>query len=186
MRVFVAGATGVMGTRLVPLLIARGDVVAGLTRSRPEAVAALGAEPVVCSVFDAAALTEAVQQFAPEVVVHQLTDLPDNEEELKAAVQANYRMRTEGTRNLLAAAGDVKTVAQSTAFPALVEEHENAVLAAGGVVLRYGYWYGPGTWYEDTLPPRPRIHIDEAARRTVDALEAPRSSVLQLVGDEDD
>jgi hypothetical protein len=168
----------------VPLLVARGEVVAGLTRSQPEAVATLGAEPVVCSVFDAGALAEAVQSFAPDVVVHQLTDLPDNEEKLRAAVQANYRMRTEGTRNLLAAAGDVKTVAQSTAFPALVEEHENAVLAAGGVVLRYGYWYGPGTWYESTLPPTPRIHIDEAARRTVEALDALRSSVLQLVEEE--
>ena len=181
MRVFVAGATGVMGRRLVPLLVARGDAVAGLTRSRGAALAELGAEPVVCDAFDAAALAEAVRSFAPDVVVHQLTDLPDHEEGLKASVQANHRTRTEGTRNLLAAAGDVKMVAQSTAFPALVEEHENLVLAAGGVVLRYGYWYGPGTWYETTPAPEPRIHIDQAARRTVDALDAPRSSVLAIV-----
>jgi uncharacterized protein YbjT (DUF2867 family) len=181
MRVFVAGATGVMGRRLLPLLLARGDAVAGLTRSRPEAVEALGAEPVVCDAFDAPALAVAVGAFAPDVVVHQLTDLPDHEEALKASVQANYRTRTEGTRNLLAAAGEVKTVAQSTAFPALVEEHENAVLAAHGVILRYGYWYGEGTWYETTLPPEPRIHIDEAARRTVEALDAPPGSVLDVV-----
>ena len=75
----------------------------------------------------------------------------------------------------------MKTVAQSTAFTALVEEHENLILAAGGVILRYGYWYGPGTWYESTLPPAPRIHIDEAAKRTLEALDAPRGSVLELV-----
>jgi len=181
MRVFVAGATGVMGRRLVPLLVARGDIVAGLTRSQGAAVSALGAEPVVCDAFDAAALAKAVSRFAPDVVVHQLTDLPDHEAGLQAAVQANHRARTEGTRNLLSAAGEVKTVAQSTAFPALVEQHENLVLAAGGVLLRYGYWYGPGTWYETDPPPAPRIHIDEAARRTVEALDAPRSSVLELV-----
>ena len=54
-------------------------------------------------------------------------------------------------------------------------DHRNCVL------LRYGYWYGPGTWYEDALPPEPRIHIDEAARRTVAALDAPRGSILELV-----
>ena len=184
MLVFVAGATGVMGRRLVPLLVARGDVVAGLTRSQPDAVTALGAEPVVCSAFDRERLTEEVQRFGPDVVVHQLTDLPDHEEELQASVQENYRTRTEGTRNLLAAAGDAKTVAQSAAFPALVEEHENLLLAAGGVILRYGYWYGPGTWYVSKLPPKPRIHIDEAAQRTVAALDAPRGSVLDVVEDD--
>jgi uncharacterized protein YbjT (DUF2867 family) len=181
MRVFVAGATGVMGLRLVPLLIAAGHTVAGMTRSRPDAVAALGAEPVVVDAFDAEALGSAVRAFRPDVVVHQLTDLPDTEAALEAAREANLRTRTEGTRNLLAAAGAAKTVAQSTAFPALVQEHERLVLDAGGVILRYGYWYGPGTWYEDTLPPEPRIQIDEAARRTVDALVAPRGSIIELV-----
>ena len=52
---------------------------------------------------------------------------------------------------------------------------------ADGVILRYGYWYGPGTWYEDRLPAGPRIHFDEAARRTSEALDAPRGSVLTLV-----
>src|SRR5262249_11802215 len=130
MRVFVAGATGVMGVRLVPLLIDAGHTVAGMTRSRPDAVAALGAEPVVAD-----ALAAAVRAFGPDVVVHQLTDLPDTEAALEAAREANLRTRTDGTRNLLFAAGDAKTVAQSTAFPALVQEHERLVLDAGGVIL---------------------------------------------------
>ena len=181
MRVFVAGASGVMGARLVPLLLAAGHTVAGVTRSRPEVVAGLGAEAVLADVFDAEGMRAAVRAFGPDVVVHQLTNLPDTREELAGASEVNFRIRTEGTRNLLAAAGDVKTIAQSTAFPARVEELERLVLDAEGVILRYGYWYGPGTWFEDRLPPKPRIHIDEAARRTVDALDAPRGSVLTLV-----
>jgi nucleoside-diphosphate-sugar epimerase len=181
MRVFLAGASGVMGRRLVPLLLDDGHTVAGLTRSQPDAVAALGAEPVVADAFDPEALTEAVAAVRPDVVVHQLTNLPDAREELEGAADANFRIRTEGTRNLLAAAGSVKTVAQSTAFPARVEELERAVLGADGVILRYGYWYGPGTWYADTMPPEPRVHIDEAARRTVEALDAPRGTIITIV-----
>ena len=56
---------------------------------------------------------------------------------------------------------------------AAVAEMERMVLDAGGVVLRYGQFYGPGTYWEQALPPRPRIHIDEAAHRTVDALLSP-------------
>jgi len=182
MRVFLAGASGVMGRRLVPLLVDSGHTVAGLTRSQPDAVAALGAEPVVADALDADALTAALTAFGPDVVVHQLTNLPDAREELEGTSDANFRIRTEGTSNLLAAAGTVKTIAQSTAFPARVEELERLVLGADGVILRYGYWYGPGTWYEKRLPPEPRIHVDEAARRTVEALDAPRGSVITLVG----
>jgi nucleoside-diphosphate-sugar epimerase len=181
MRVFLAGASGVMGRRLVPLLVDAGHTVAGLTRSQEDAVAALGAEPVVADAFDLGALSAALTDFCPDVVLHQLTNLPDAREELEGAADANFRIRTEGTRNLLAAAGSVKTVAQSTAFPARVEELERLVLEADGVILRYGYWYGPGTWYEDSLPQEPRINIDEAARRTVEALAAPRGTVITIV-----
>jgi uncharacterized protein YbjT (DUF2867 family) len=182
MRVFLAGATGVLGVRLVPLLLAAGHRVAGMTRSQPELVARLGAEPVVCDVYDAEALAGAVRGFAPELVLNELTDLPDEVERLEASRAANRRMRTEGTRNLLAAAGDARTIAQSTAFPAEgAVEHERLVLTAGGVILRYGRLYGPGTWHSDRLPPPPRIHVDEAARRTVDALDTPSGTIVELV-----
>jgi uncharacterized protein YbjT (DUF2867 family) len=187
-RVFVAGATGVIGVRLVPLLAAAGHVVAGMTRSagKADAVRALGAEPVVCDVYDAAALRAAVAGFGPDVVVHQLTDLPDDAARLAESRGANARIRREGTRNLLAAAGAARTVAQSIAWESggeggvAVREHEAAVLAAGGVVVRYGQLYGPGTWYEDAPPAPPRVHVDEAARRTVPLLEAP-SGVVEIV-----
>jgi uncharacterized protein YbjT (DUF2867 family) len=80
MRVFIAGASGVIGLRLVPLLVAAGDEVAGMTRSlgKVEWLRALGAEPIVCGAFDAGALREAVLAFRPEAVVNELTDLPDD------------------------------------------------------------------------------------------------------------
>ncbi|HUJ07605.1 MAG TPA: NAD(P)H-binding protein [Streptosporangiaceae bacterium] len=189
MRIFLAGASGVIGVRLVPLLVDDGHAVAGMTRSPERAglLAELGAEPVVCDVFDAAALTDAVRAFAPEVVLHQLTDLPDEARQVGAFGARNARIRTEGTRNLVAAAaaaGADRVIAQSISWElptesgrAVTGEHERTVLLAGGVVsgvvIRYGQFYGPGTYYETEPPPAPRVHIDEAARRTIPALSVP-------------
>ncbi len=145
MRIFLAGASGVIGVRLVPLLVADGHEVAGMTRSpgKAEGLRALGAEPVVCDVFDLDALSAAVRAFGPDVVLHELTDLPDDPGRISEMAAANNRIRREGTRNLLAAAkaaGAPRFVAQSIAWQipgdggAAVEEHERAVLGAGGVV----------------------------------------------------
>jgi UDP-glucose 4-epimerase len=187
MRIFLAGATGVIGIRLLPLLVEAGHVVAGMTRST-EKVAQLqtfGAEPVVCDVFDADALAEAVAAFGPDAVMHQLTDLPDRLDELDRHASRNDRMRSEGTRNLVAAAkaaGAGRFVAQSIAWRpegrrAIVDRHERQVLEIGGVIARYGQLYGPGTYYERELPPHPRIHVDEAARATPPLLHAPSGIV---------
>jgi nucleoside-diphosphate-sugar epimerase len=183
MRVFVAGASGVIGVRLVPLLVAAGHDVAGLTRSpeKVETLRRLGALPVVRNVFDRRALRAAVGGFGPDVIVSQLTDLPDDRTQLQSYRAANDRMRREGTRNLLAAAAAAKTLrflAQSIAWRfsgergAAVQEFERMVLEAGGVVLRYGRFYGPGTFYESELPEPPRVSVDEAAKTTADLLEA--------------
>lgn len=190
MRVFVAGASGVIGVRLVPLLVAAKHEVAGMTRSpeKRELLRHLGAEPVVCDAFDATALREAVVAFRPEVVVNELTDLPD---EPATTNEANARMRREGTQNLLAAAeaaGATRVVAQSIAWQlpgdagAAVAELERLVLAADGVVLRYGRLYGPGTYYEDEEPAPPRVHVETAARRTMPALYAP-SGIVEVTDD---
>ena len=189
MRVFLAGASGVIGVRLIPLLVRDGHEVAGMTRSPGKAAALreLGAEPVVCDVFDAGALAQAVTAFGPELVMHQLTDLPDQAGQIPEFAARNNRIRTEGTRNLLAAAaqaGATRFLAQSIAWtpPAggeAVAEHERLVLAAGGVVIRYGTFYGPGTYSgADRVPPPPRIQVDEAARRTVALLTAPSGVVV--------
>jgi nucleoside-diphosphate-sugar epimerase len=187
-RIFVAGATGVIGRQLVPMLVAEGHTVAGMTRSPEKAaeVRSLGAEPVVCDVYAAEALAEAVHGFEPELVMHQLTDLPDELDRLPEFRDRNDRMRTQGTRNLIAAAQAARVkrlLAQSISWePAgggeAVEEHERMVLDAGGVVVRYGQLYGPGTYHEDDLPEPPRIHVEQAARRTVELLDAGSGAIV--------
>ena len=134
MRIFIAGATGVLGVRLVPLLVAGGHVVAGMTRSPEKAglLRGLGAEPVVCDVFDGDPLTRALAGFGPEVVFHQLTDLPDEAGDLARFSDRNDRMRDEGTRNLLAAAATARAgrvIAQSISWE-LPSGHRRAVTAA--------------------------------------------------------
>ena len=190
MRIFLAGASGVLGVPLVPLLVANGHVVAGMTRSPEKAqrLRELGAEPVVCDVYDVAAVREGVAAFRPELVMHQLTDLPDDEADLANAGDANARMRREGTRILLSAAegaGAPRFLAQSVAWKltgaggAAKEELERAVFGLGGVVLRYGRFYGSGTYHAGPPDP-PRIQIDEAARRTA-ALLGARSGIVEAV-----
>jgi nucleoside-diphosphate-sugar epimerase len=191
-RVFLAGASGVIGKQLVPLLVAAGHEVAGMTRSpgKVDLLRELGAEPLVLDVYDADRLRDAVVTFEADAVMHQLTDLPDDPARIPAMGGANARMRTEGTANLLAAAraaGAARFVAQSIAWELpgedavkAVAEHEAAVLGAAGVVVRYGQFYGPGTYFEDEPPPPPRIRVDAAARRTLATLEDP-SGVVTIV-----
>ena len=188
LRIFLAGATGVIGIRLLPLLIADGHTVAGMTRSseKTDQLRALGAEPVVCDVFDTARLSEAVTAFQPDALVHQLTDLPNNIDELSQFAVRNDRIRTEGTHNLIAAAeatGVRHFVAQSIAWRPLdrgeiIDRHELQVLEAGGVVVRYGQLYGPGTYYEGELPPPPRIQVDAAAQATAPLVYEPTGIVV--------
>jgi uncharacterized protein YbjT (DUF2867 family) len=188
MRIFLAGATGVIGIRVLPLLIGAGHTVAGMTRSphKSERLAALGAQPVVCDVFDGPALTRAVTAFEPDAVVHQLTDLPDHSGELPGFAARNDRMRTEGTASLLAAAaaaGARHLLAQSIAWrPAgrgeAADSLERQVLDADGVVVRYGQLYGPGTYHPDGPPGDPRIHVDAAARATPPLIHAPSAVVI--------
>jgi 2-alkyl-3-oxoalkanoate reductase len=106
LRIFIAGASGVLGRRLVPQLVARGHHVIGTTRSNADLVRELGADPVVVDPLDRAALTAAVVAAEPDVVVHQLTALSGigmtrNFDKLFAETN---RLRTEGTDNLIAAA----------------------------------------------------------------------------------
>jgi nucleoside-diphosphate-sugar epimerase len=183
-RIFFAGATGVIGSRLVPLLIGAGHTVGAMTRSAAKAdrLAALGAQPIVCDVFDRQGLRDAVQAFSPDLLLHELTDLPDNLADLPRVSLLNARIRSEGTRNLLDALEGLaqpKIVAQSVAWEMspgpeadAVASLEDTVLAANGVVLRYGMFYGPGTYYTTELPGAPRVHIDVAVGRTLDALDA--------------
>jgi nucleoside-diphosphate-sugar epimerase len=122
MRVFVAGASGAIGTRLVPQLIDRGHEVIGTFRSpgSAERVRALGAEPIALDLLDAPAVRRAVLEAEPDAIVHQATALADMSfsRNLDRTFAPTNRLRTEGTDALLAAAREAgvdRFVAQSFA-----------------------------------------------------------------------
>jgi len=144
-RLFLAGASGAVGRRLVPLLLADGWFVVGTTRSPEKAVllALSGVDPVIVDVFDAEHLRSLVVRARPSVVVHQLTDLPPGLDpaRMAGALERNARLREAGTRHLIAAAqaaGAKRLVAQSLAFayaPGATPHEEEDPLnvdAAGG------------------------------------------------------
>lgn len=102
MRIFIAGATGAIGKRLVPLLVERGHEVVGMTRSEAKAdlVRSLGARPAVADGLDADAVGRVVAEAEPEVVVHQLTALADAGSDMRhfdRAFEPTNRLRTEGS-----------------------------------------------------------------------------------------
>ncbi len=195
MKVFVAGASGVIGRPLVRQLLAAGHEVTGTTRQEERAaeLRADGAAAVVCDAFDAAALEAAVRAAEPEVVVNQLTSLPQRYEPKKPSFyEATDRVRREGGRNLLAAAraaGARRFLTQSICFLYAPEGdwvkdegarpyddapghfrssvetligHEQEALAAEGIeslVLRYGQFYGPDTYWA------PDGHLGQETRK---------------------
>jgi len=123
MKILLAGATGVVGRRLVPLLVGAGYNVFGTTRSaaKTASIMAAGAEPIVLDVFDAAAVRATALRLKPQVVVHQLTDLAllHDAATRDEALARNARLRVEGTRHLVEAAvacGAKRVVAQSIAW----------------------------------------------------------------------
>jgi nucleoside-diphosphate-sugar epimerase len=189
MRIFLAGASGVIGQRLIPRLVQAGHVVGGLTRSpsKTELLSRLDAEPVLCDVFDQEALIQVVRDFKPDVMLNELTDLPDDAGQISKFETLNARIRTEGNQNLIEAArqsGSPKILAQSLAWQLpdgpgarAVAELERSVFAESGIVLRYGQFYGPGTYHEQP-PEKPRVHVDRAAERTVEALGEPTGVIV--------
>ena len=121
--IFVAGASGAVGRALLPLLCAQGWRVVGMSRREEKRplLMALGAEPVIADVFNTEALLKVMEAMRPQVVIHQLTDLPPNLDPalMEKATTLNARIRDEGTRNLVHAAvhcGADRFIAQSVAF----------------------------------------------------------------------
>jgi hypothetical protein len=133
-------------------------------------------------------LIQAVRNFQPDVILNELTDLPDEVEKIGDHAALNARIRTEGNQNVIEAArqsGSPKILAQTVAWKLpdgpdarAVAELERSVLAEGGVVLSYGQFYGPGTYNEQKIPAEPRVQIDRAAERTVELLGAPSGVVV--------
>lgn len=121
MKVFVAGATGALGRPVVRALVAAGHEVTGTsgTAARSALVAEAGGTAIVCDALDRAAVFAAVRAAEPEVVIHQLTALPERFAQLRKGTEATNRLRREGTRHLVDAAlavGARRVIAESIAF----------------------------------------------------------------------
>jgi nucleoside-diphosphate-sugar epimerase len=169
MKVFVAGASGTIGMPLVRALVAAGHPVFAMTRSpeKQQSLRGLGATPVVADALDAAALTRALANAGPDVVIHQLTNLPKTGVRSAKDLESTNRLRIEGTRNLIdaaVAANARRIIGASFVMVLAAKRDENGRLEDGaaamesmesqivdasrsgrieGIVLRYGMWYGP-------------------------------------------
>jgi nucleoside-diphosphate-sugar epimerase len=238
-RVLVAGASGAIGRPLLPLLVKAGHEVTGTTRSerKAEEIRQAGAEPALVDVTDLDALRRTVHGAQPEVVINQLTSLPDALDfRDKDALAETNRLRGEVGPVLAQAAADAgarRLIAQSVAFfyaptgeglksegDALLEAPEGSPFAEAveslktlerstletsgldGLVLRYGYFYGPGTYYAadgSTAEQVGRrrfpivgggagvfsyIHLDDAAAATAAAVERGAPGIYNVCDDE--
>jgi nucleoside-diphosphate-sugar epimerase len=232
MRILVAGASGAIGSRLVPQLVDRGHEVIGTYRTpgKGEQVRALGAKAVQLDLLDPNAVREAVFAAEPEAIAHEATALTDVKfgRRMDRVFAETNRLRTQGTDALLAAASEAgvrRFVAQSFASlrytrdgaPVKTEEDpldpdpipsarestaamrhlDETVVAAGGIALRYGAFYGATN---DGLidPVRKRqfpivgdgggmlsfIHLDDAATATVLAIEHGEPGIYNVVDDD--
>lgn len=238
MKFFVAGGTGAIGRPLIGELLARGHTVVAVTRS-PEGAKALaerGVEPAVADVFDPDAMKAVLNKARPEVVIEQLTALPQTytTEAMIAAGPLNNRIRLEGGANVLAAAhaaGVRRYLRQSIAFwaepgsgladeetplafnasPAVaadarvITELEHHLLEnpdIEGIALRYGFFYGPGTWFnpDGDVARQVRqqefpivgngegvwswLHIEDAALATATAAEHGHPGIYIIANDQ--
>ena len=239
MRILVAGASGAVGRSLLPLLVAVGHDVVGTTRSkgRAESIRSAGAEAAIVDVHDTDALRRVVTEARPEVVVNELTSLPEvldyRDSEALAATNALRGQVGPVLAQIAADAGAHRLVVQSVAFfyapigglvktedEPLLELPEGSPMAEGppalralegsalgtqgieGVVLRYGYFYGPGTYYaaDGSIAEQVRrrrfpivgkgtgifsfVHIEDAARATLIAVEGGPPGAYNVVDDE--
>lgn len=237
MKIFVAGATGVIGRPLLTQLLAKGHEIVALTRSPiiAKTLAKQGIQPAIADVFDADAVKAVVDQAQPEIVIEQLTALPKTytRESMSAAAPLNARIRLAGGANVLAAAqsaGVRRYLRQSIAFWAIpgvgladeetplaldaspavaadahiVTELEHRLLNVPdleGIVLRYGFFYGPGTWFavDGDVAQQVRqqqfpivgngdgvwswLHVEDAAIATVAAVEQGNPGTYLVVDD---
>lgn len=237
MKVFVAGASGVIGRPLVRQLVESGHEVTGMTSrdSGRAGIEGAGAKAVVCDALDDQAVEAAVRAAGPEVVVSQLTRLPREYDPRKIDYEPTNRARAEGGGNLIRAAqaaGARRFVTQSVAFiyapeggmikgedarpwadapepfrsgaRATLQHERDATEAPGleGLVLRYGQFYGPATYYaaDGNIADQVRrrrfpivgrgdgvfsfIQIDDAASATVAAVERGETGIYNVVDDE--
>lgn len=208
--VFLAGATGAIGRKLLPMLVQAGFAVYGTTRKpdRQDGIRQACAIPVVVDVFDTEALKTAVAMAKPRIIIHQLTDLPFGLDpaQMEEGRRRNARLREIGTKNLVdaaVAAGAERMIAQSIAWvyqpaaPSITEEmplQESAAavrtleqltletVGIAGTVLRYGLLYGPETG-SDAPSGSTVPHVDDAARAALLAAKATVFGTFNIVDD---
>ncbi len=213
-----------IGRLLLPKLVQAGHEVTGMTHNeeRQPLIQALGARPVVVDAFDKEAILSVVGEARPDVIIHQLTSLSNWN------LEDNSRIRIEGTRNLIdaaQAAGVERFISQSIAWayepgdrpateavpldiqaPLPRKSTIDGITALEGavaemphhVILRYGMFYGPETWYDKkgVMAQRVRqqqvkatdgitsfLHVEDAANAAVLALDWPAGPV-NIVDDE--
>lgn len=235
MKIFVSGASGVIGRPLIERLTANGHEVTSMARSPEgaERLRQLGARPVNIDAFDRDAVWRALEEAEAEVVIDELTSLPRNPAELGRALPADSKLRIEGGGNLFAAAeslGVRRYIQQSSVFyleanagladelasmrinapggtgasARMYAELERRVLGSSrmsGTALRYGFFYGPGTWYwnDGAVGEQTRhgeasivgggtavwsfVHVEDAAAATVAAVEA-EPGIYNIVDDD--
>jgi nucleoside-diphosphate-sugar epimerase len=218
MRVFLAGATGAIGRRLVPLLLRAGHDVTGTTRSAEKAreLERAGVAAALLDVFDAQATRAAMRAAKPEAVIHQLTDLPRefDEARITASYAGNARIRSQGTRNLIAAAVAASArrfIVQSIAFgyasggephpetdPLNPSDPERAVTIKGAADMEHQvlgargldaiilrYGFVYGPGTWHENPTRkPGLHIDAAAQAACLALTRGAAGIYNIADDD--
>jgi nucleoside-diphosphate-sugar epimerase len=186
MRILIVGAGGVLGRATLPHL--SGHEIMGTTRTpaKLDSVAALGARPACVDVYDPGALARVACAFAPDAVVNFLTDLA------AGPGPANARIRTEGGPIVSAAArasGARRLVVESIAFetaPASAAavaalESDAAASSLSCVILRFGRFWGPGTW-ADQAPAPPAIFIADAGARAAELIVRGEPGVHLVAG----
>jgi len=218
MRVFLAGASGAIGRRLVPLLLRAGHEVTGTTRSVETAreLQQKGITPAVLDVFDRQAVIDAIRAAQSQIIIHQLTDLPRQFDQARilASYAKNARVRTEGTRNLLAAARIASVrrfVAQSIAFAYAAggEPHSEtdslnlndptrAVTVKGAMDMERQILGEPaleaivlryGLLYgpgtwQEAAERKPALHVDAAAQAALLAVTRGRPGIYNIADDD--
>jgi 2-alkyl-3-oxoalkanoate reductase len=235
MKVFVAGASGAIGTPLMTELIRGGHEVTGMTRSKDQAtrLSGLGAKVAIVNAFDAEAVADALRSAQPDIVIDELTSLPKDPADYGSAFEGDRKLRLEGGTILhqAAIAAGVRRymqqssgyflkashgladetaelnldaspgIAAGTRMYAAVEERLTRSGSMEGVVLRYGIFYGPNTWYSpqgaaadharrQELPIIGEgngvwsfVHIHDAAVATVAAMTSP-PGIYNIVDDD--
>ena len=206
-RVYVAGAAGAIGLPLVKMLVSAGYSVIGTTRraDRAATLRQIGVTPELVDVYDRESLALSLRKHRPEVVIHQLTDLPYGlpKEQMEEGRRRNEQIRLVGTRNLidgLAGLPARRLIVQSIAFmyapgpqphpesdalgsPGLVEFERLALDSGyGPIILRYGRFYGEGTGVDGVDAPC-RVHVTAAAQAAVLALQPLRERVYNVCED---